>query len=62
MDVTLKSVLWSQFGATIDMFDNARLSNDPSRPPEFSEFSDFRSLQDFGSLGRSGRKSNRKQL
>ena len=49
MDATLKSVLWSQFGATIDMFDNAllacpdelwhaRLSNDRSMPPEFSEF------------------------
>ncbi len=49
MDAIWRTILWRQFGATIDMLENAlracpdelwtvRLWNDPSLPPEFSEF------------------------
>jgi hypothetical protein len=49
MDTTFRTAIGSQFGAAIDMLDNAlracpdelwrvRLWNDPSMPPEFSEF------------------------
>lgn len=49
MDTTLKAAIGSQFGAAIDMLDNAlracpddlwhvRLWNDPSMPPDFSAF------------------------
>jgi len=49
MDITFTNAIGSQFGAAIDMLDNAlracpdelwriRLWNDPSMPPEFSEF------------------------
>ena len=49
MDVNLKQVLWQQFGAAIDMLENAllncpdelwhgRMWNDNTMPPEFSEF------------------------
>lgn len=49
MDTTLKTSIWQQFGAAIDMLDNAmmacpdehwqaRLWNAPSEPPAFSEF------------------------
>jgi hypothetical protein len=49
MDVIWKTVLWSQFGATIEMFENAMRAcpeelwtapmwNDPTMPPGFSEF------------------------
>ncbi len=49
MDTTFKTAIASQFGAAINMLDNAlracpdelwrvRLWNDPSMPPEFSEF------------------------
>jgi hypothetical protein len=49
MDIIWKTVLWSQFGATIDMFGNAlgacpdelwtaTMWNDPTMQPEFSAF------------------------
>jgi hypothetical protein len=49
MDTTWKTIIWQQFGAAIDMLDNAlracpdglwreRLWNDRSPQPEFSEF------------------------
>ena len=49
MNATWRRILWRQFGATIDMLENAlrtcpdelwtvRLWSDPSHPPEFSEF------------------------
>ncbi len=49
MDTTLRTIIWSQFGAAIDMLENAllacpdelwrdRLSSDRSQPPESSEF------------------------
>jgi hypothetical protein len=49
MDATWRAIIWRQFGATIDMLENAmracpdelwtvRLWSDPKLPPEFSEF------------------------
>jgi hypothetical protein len=49
IEIYLKTVLWKQFGAAIDMLANAMrtcpeglwhspISNDPSMPPQFSEF------------------------
>lgn len=49
MDVIWKAALWGQFGATIDMFENAlyacpdnlwtaHMWNDPGMKPEFSDF------------------------
>ncbi len=52
MDSTIKLILWQQFGAAIDMLDNAmqecpdslwheRLWNHPNEPPEYAGFADF---------------------
>lgn len=49
MDTSLKTIIWQQFGAAIDMLDNAlracpdqlwreRVWNDPTDAPEYTEF------------------------